>query len=211
MPKLKLPTKSPRIDMTPMVDLFSLLLTFFMLTATFRPNEVQVETPSSVSDKKAPEKNVITITVSKNNKVYFFVDNGTDTINKLRKSLLERIAIKYKLDFSQQEKAIFSSITTPFGLPVSHLKEWLNAKDENVRAAIQTRYETEGTDGIPLDSLNNQLSDWVLLSRRENQNLKVSVKGDSDADYDVVKKVLNTLQEINATTIDLTTNLKKVD
>ena len=52
MPKIKLPTKSPHIDMTPMVDLFSLLLTFFMLTASFRPQEAApIDTPNSISEK----------------------------------------------------------------------------------------------------------------------------------------------------------------
>ena len=52
MSKIKLPSKPPKIDMTPMVDLFMLLLTFFMLTASFIPQEaVQVDTPNSISEK----------------------------------------------------------------------------------------------------------------------------------------------------------------
>ena len=50
MPKIKLPTKSPHIDMTPMVDLFSVVLTFLMLTATMRQTEpAPVDTPTSIS------------------------------------------------------------------------------------------------------------------------------------------------------------------
>ena len=71
MPKLKIPKSSPAIDMTPMVDLAFLLVTFFMLAASFRPSEpVTVTTPSSVSDKVIPE-NMIMVTVAEDGKVYF--------------------------------------------------------------------------------------------------------------------------------------------
>ena len=57
-----------RIDMTPMVDVAFLLLTFFMLTTKFRPPEmVRIDLPSSHSQLKLPESDVLTVTVGGDN------------------------------------------------------------------------------------------------------------------------------------------------
>ena len=66
------------IDMTPMSDVMVLLLTFFMLTATFTKEEpVKVNVPGSVSDIKIPENNLLTIYVSPQGKVFMNMDNPT--------------------------------------------------------------------------------------------------------------------------------------
>ena len=63
------------IDMTPMSDVMVLLLTFFMLTATFTKEEpVKVNVPGSVSDIKIPENNLLTIFVSPQGKVSMFMN-----------------------------------------------------------------------------------------------------------------------------------------
>ena len=65
MGKVKIKKSDVWIDMTPMSDVMTLLLTFFMLTSTFVKNEpVKVNTPGSVSEIKVPEKGVLTIFVN---------------------------------------------------------------------------------------------------------------------------------------------------
>ncbi|MGB2696293.1 MAG: biopolymer transporter ExbD [Candidatus Zixiibacteriota bacterium] len=60
-----------RIDMTPMVDIAFLLLIFYMATTTFKPPEHKsVNIPTSHSEIKLPESNLMTITITKEDSVF---------------------------------------------------------------------------------------------------------------------------------------------
>src|SRR6266850_3753597 len=76
MPKIKKARVSVKVDMTPMVDVAFLLLTFFMLTTQFRPpEEVQIVLPASHSVFKLPESNVMLLTISKDNRLLLGFDS----------------------------------------------------------------------------------------------------------------------------------------
>jgi biopolymer transport protein ExbD len=201
MPKIKLPVKSPHIDMTPMVDLFALLLTFFMLTTSFRPQEATIiDSPNSISEKVAPEKNVITILVGKDNKVYLNFDNGLDTSVSIREEVLKKIAEQFNLQFTDKELRTFSTYSS-FGMPANMLKAWLDTDDSKEREKFQV--------GIPIDSTDNQLNLWVRFIRIQNPNAVVAIKGDADADFKVVKNVMDILQDNQVNKFNLVTNLMK--
>jgi len=62
---------SVRIDMTPMVDIAFLLLIFYMATTTFKPPEARaVDLPESHSQIELPDKDIINLTVSKDDSLY---------------------------------------------------------------------------------------------------------------------------------------------
>jgi biopolymer transport protein ExbD len=64
------------IDMTPMVDVTMLLLTFFMLATQFKPpQEFEIALPSSNSVIKLPESDVMTISISKDERIWLDVDS----------------------------------------------------------------------------------------------------------------------------------------
>src|SRR6267143_3577309 len=76
MPKIKKARVSVKVDMTPMVDVAFLLLTFFMLTTSFRPpEEVQIVLPASHSAFKLPESKVMLITISKDDRIFLGFDS----------------------------------------------------------------------------------------------------------------------------------------
>jgi biopolymer transport protein ExbD len=75
---------STRIDMTPMVDLAFLLLTFFILTTKLlQPHVMKLDVPEDDPLTKAPEVNierVLTLILGSNNKIYWFTaDNAPQT------------------------------------------------------------------------------------------------------------------------------------
>jgi len=203
MSKIKLPVRTPRIDMTPMVDLFMLLLTFFMLTATFRPDEaVQVDTPNSISESLNPETNVITVYVSKQNKVFFNIDNGKDTAQHARKRVIEGVGKQLRVYLSPEQINKFGKLAS-FGMPAKDLPKWIDAVNPKDKEALQT--------GIPIDSTNNELAMWILFARQANPLAEVAIKGDNEADYKVVKRVLDILQDYKVNKFNLTTTLEKVE
>ena len=76
MPKFKPNRQSVRIDMTPLVDVAFLLLTFFMLTTVFKPTEdVTIVLPASHSDFKLPETDVMTVNIAEDGRIFLGLDS----------------------------------------------------------------------------------------------------------------------------------------
>ncbi len=201
MPKIKLPTKSPHIDMTPMVDLFAVMLIFLMLTATMRqPEPAPVDTPYSISEKPTPDFNTITLLLSKDNKVFLNFDNGPDTLLKFRPKILTEMGKRYNIEFTPNELREFEKYPSSMGVPILKMKDFLATKDVKARTALQT--------GIPIDSTDNQLADWIFCTRSVNPSVQACIKGDTKTSFEVVQKILDIMAEKNVFKFNLITTLE---
>lgn len=204
MPKIKLPTKSPSIDMTPMVDLFSVILIFLMLTTTFRAQEpAPVDTPFSISEKPTPDFNMMTLVLSNDDRVFFNVDNGPDTLLAFRPKILAAMGERYGIEFTPEELRLFEKYPSSIGVPIENMKTFFSTRDNKEKAALQT--------GIPTDSLDNQLALWILFTRQINPNVQACIKGDANTAFPTVKKVLDILQDKNVNRFNLITSLEAVN
>ncbi len=201
MGKLKMKKSDVWIDMTPMSDVMVLLLTFFMLTSTFVKNEpVKVNQPSSVSEIKIPEKDVLNIVVSKDGKVFMSMDNQNDVL-----AVIQGMDEKCSIGLNGQEMKKFQ--TDPmWGIPVGSLKGYLDLPSEKMTEVI-----TSKEAGIPLDSIDGGKSEfqlWVTEAVAANDDLKIAIKADSDTPYENIKKIMSELQDMNQNRYYLITSLK---
>jgi biopolymer transport protein ExbD len=205
MAKFKVKKKSTLIDMTAMCDVSFLLLTFFILTATARqPEPLPVDTPASTVQMKVPDTNIGIVTVGGDGKLFFGVGGP-----QIRVRMLDRVAEKYGLSFTENEKERFSLIEG-FGVPVSRLKQLINMDNaERLSSGIQDT-------GIPADSVDNQLREWILAARYATKELndaemRIAIKGDANESYPSIKKVIDILQDQKINKFSLLTNLRSED
>lgn len=76
---------STRVDLTPMVDLGFLLITFFMFTTTLQqPKTMEINMPykdkniEEEEQSKVKESTAITVLLSKNHRIYYYEGIGSD-------------------------------------------------------------------------------------------------------------------------------------
>ena len=213
----KKPSKggAPSLDMTPMVDLAFLLVTFFMLTASFRMAEpVTVDPPSSIGQITLPDNHIM-VTVDKDGRLFFGISNAA-----AKTAALRRMSEKYKVSFSEEQVKKFSGLPS-IGVEVKDLPRYIDTP-ENQRSNFKPQ------KGIPLDSLNNQLRDWISFGGAEavkiyneakekakasNQEFKsekprYAIKCDSKTKYLFVKDIVKVFTDLKIYQFNLITGLE---
>jgi len=212
MAKAKVKKQSTFIDMTAMSDVTVLLLTFFMLTSTFVQDEpVKVQTPASVSEKKIPESNLMTILVDNKGKIFMSFTNEKDKLETLAK-----IGEDYGITFTPKQQAAFRKMDS-FGVPIRSMASFLdmpaNEQDKYLKELGNQRV------GIPTDSVavsdargiisqDNEFKRWVTYATTNNKDLQIAVKADKTTPYPVVKTVLDELGAMRKYRYLLITSLK---
>jgi len=145
---------STHIDMTPMVDLAFLLLTFFILTTTmYKPSTLQLTFPVPPDEKDKPEldkvNNALTLFLTKEDQILYYKDAFKPGETQLTRT-----------DFSKITPLLIDWNKTTFDR-IQELGRKLNANEIN-----ETVY----------DSLKN-------LAQKEKEALFVIIKPDKDAKY----------------------------
>lgn len=192
MGKVRPKKHAPHTDMTAMTDVAFLLLTFFIMTATFKSNDAEITTPTSISQIKVPDDKIMIISIDKSGKVFFGVD-----AQPTRVAMLDNIGQAKGITFTDTEKAKFA-LQSSFGFPLNQLKPWLNMPKEQMSQVKQP--------GIPVDSTGaSELADWVYAARKADSQLRIALKGDNLSKFPAFKDVLANLQSQNINKFNLIT------
>ncbi len=198
MGRAKIKRGSTFVDMTAMCDVAFLLLSFFILTTKFKPEEaIEVIPPSSVSSKVASDKDAFKVSIDKDGKVFI------DMSDEMRKDVLEELGKERNINFSPDDVKYFEQATF-VGVPLSQLNQFDRLTAEQIKATK--------VPGIPSDSTNNELQAWISAAVQANQGRKVNfyIKGDNASKYTAFKSVIEAFKKNDIYKYNLVTNAEDV-
>lgn len=170
---------STRIDMTPMVDLGFLLLTFFILTTTFnKPQAMQLTMPKKIKDpselensNKVAADHTLNVLLTKNNTVYYYF--GMADPNKGALPALNKVSFG------------------PNGLRKVLIDE--NNKRHNAYNEVEKLKKEVAEGKLPKDSLGKRKIEFFSTPGKKASFLTVLIKPDKEAKY---KNVVDALDEM---------------
>lgn len=168
--------QSTRIDMTPMVDLAFLLLTFFVMTSTFsKPKAMEINYPADPDPNEKPVKikNAMTFILSGDDKIFYY--DG-----------------EFNKEGNAEGKPATDFLTTDFS--ANGLRKILFERNKDVRDSIAILEESYKRKEIADTTLKKKVSG--LKGKRES--LTVLVKADEKATY---KNVIDVIDELNISMI----------
>jgi biopolymer transport protein ExbD len=190
MARPKIPRKSTNVDMTAMCDVAFLLLSFFILTAQFKPSEaVPVSTPSSVAAKIAPQKNFVMISLNKDGKVFLSTGDSKDDVEK-KKEIIQSVNTTRNLGLTDAEVAAL--VRAPFiGAPLSQLKQ-------QARIGVDQQNDRTLPGILSKDTLTNELLDWMRAVKDAYSGQKEPIlllKGDNVAKYPAFRNIIDAFRK----------------
>ena len=143
------------IDMTPMVDIVILLLIFYMTTTSFKPPEAKAVTlPQSHSMIELPDKDIINITVTRNDSIF------VDFLQK------ETIVI--------EGKEVFTTVRKVAEADIYNVSSKINmARAVNRRALIVIKADRDASFGV---------MDKIMKSMSENSLTRFLIITDNEAE-----------------------------
>lgn len=183
-------TKKPgiNIDMTPLVDVIMLLLTFFMLTATFKAAEseiVEVTLPKSVNtdSTKLPDQDIMTFTLTPAGDVWIDVDNY-----EVRNEV-----------FGDQ-----------FGIGLYH-PDSTSKSEYELTGKVGDKALNRQVVLLNKEQFEKVINDLRLSLKNMSENkrdYRIVIKGDKETNYGIVEDLMASLKETSNTRFALVTDLK---
>ena len=198
MGRAKIKRGSTNVDMTAMCDVAFLLLSFFILTTKFKPEEaIEVIPPSSVSSKAATDKDAFKVSINKDGQVFI------DMSEEMRGDVVKELAKERNLTFTPEDVKYFEQATFVGG-PISQLNQFDRLNSEQIKATKLS--------GIPVDSTNNELQAWISAAVQANLGTKINfyIKGDNSSKYPAFKSVIEAFKKNDIYKYNLVTNAEDV-